>query len=409
MKKKLIFAVLAALIFSAAADAAITPLFSPSPQVKTAILEQIESAEQTIDIAMYSFSDAAILSAVKTAASHGLQVRLILNQASQDGAKAEDLEAAGVDVRYVTPVMHHKFVIFDGPLQNLTQSESATLLTGSGNWSTSSSSKYDEDLLIFQNEPAFVSSFQQEFNHLWTNAREFGNAKTYDVPALTNGAFRQAVFTSENMIAYLNNGQPTFKAAVEWNEGIAGKTIIEEIAKAEINIQIASAHFRRSDIYDALVAALNRGVQIQIVLDQQEFHSINDDGQPTFYDELLADQGAEVRYKVYSRYWDYRSAKQMHAKYLLVDEKTVVTGSFNWSRNAEISVMENLVRISDRDLSQAYKTNFMQIWSYGSGEFSTLLDSVQQTGNGPCAFNPLSLTGREIKQLHGTYAQGACH
>jgi phosphatidylserine/phosphatidylglycerophosphate/cardiolipin synthase-like enzyme len=392
------------------AAASVTPLFSPSPLVKQAILKQIEEATTSIDIAMYSFSDYSILDAVKDAAASGVQVRLILNKAHQSQQKAEDLEDAGVDVKYVTPVMHHKFAIFDGPLKSLDDANTATLLSGSGNWSSSSSTKYDEDMLVLENEGEFVLAFQKEFNHLWHYAREFGDSREYSVIESADEQMPLAVFTSQNMTAYYtSSGDPSFKPAVDWSEGVAGKTIISEINQAESVIRIASAHFRRSDIFDALVQALERGVKVQMLLDQQEFHSYNDPSQPTYYDEKLAELGAEVKYKTYSRYWDYKTAKQMHAKYMLVDDMTLVTGSFNWSRNAEVNVMENLVRLTDEQLGQSYFEHFQEVWAYGEGELETLENQVfELSGQGPCHFAPISMTGAELQKLRSGYATGAC-
>lgn len=400
---------LLAMLVAQTASAKIESFFSPSPVVKQTIVGTLEAATATIDIAMYSFSDVQIMAVVKQAATNGIQVRLILNKANQERLKAQDLEDAGVDVRYVTPVMHHKFAIIDGPVADVAAAATATLLTGSGNWSSSSSAKYDEDLLVFNDESKIVLAFQGEFNHLWANAREFGNGWDYDTTSVESGASDWALFTSSNMTAYLYAGLPTFKPAVDWEDGVAGAAIIDEIDLAESTIKIATAHFRRADIYEALVLAMGRGVSVEIVLDQQEFHSVRSDEDHTYFDELLSERGAEVRYKIYSRFWDYRTAKQMHTKYMLVDEKMVVTGSFNWSRNAETNVMENLVRISDAELSRSYLLNFQSIWNYGVDTFSGLLEEVgQAAGHGPCFFDPVSISGKDFLKLRDAFASDAC-
>ena len=50
----------------------------------------------------------------------------------------------------------------------------------------------------------------------------------------------------------------------------------------------------------------------------------------------------DVSFKYYSIRWDHSTAKQMHSKYMIVDNKTVYTGSYNWSNNAETSSLENV-------------------------------------------------------------------
>ena len=53
------------------------------------------------------------------------------------GTKSGKLEQIGVNVRYVNKIMHHKYVIIDGPRTSLDQAQSTTLITGSANWSSS--------------------------------------------------------------------------------------------------------------------------------------------------------------------------------------------------------------------------------------------------------------------------------
>jgi phosphatidylserine/phosphatidylglycerophosphate/cardiolipin synthase-like enzyme len=408
--KKLIAPLLLTLsIGSTAALADITPLFSPSKDVKTTIVTSIEDAAETIDVAMYSFSDAGILKALKTAAKDGKQVRLILNKAMSAKEKAQGLEDAGVDVRYVSNTMHHKFAIFDGPHSDDVDAAESKLLTGSGNWSGSSHSKYDEDLLIFTNESKFVKAYQTEFNYLWENSIEFGEEYIYDIKKISYKSSKVR-FTSHNMKAVKNSrGLNSFRATVSWEDGVAGKAIIKAINGAEDTIKIATAHFRRADIADALTAALERGVKVEIVTDQQEYHSRGTASDPTFLDETIAAKGAKVRYKIYSRFWDYRTAFQMHAKYIIIDDETVITGSFNWSRNAETKVMENLVIISDSDIADAYVKNFGKIFNYGKGTITALKKKISKaSGKSPCAFAPISLTGKQVKALRKLYAYGAC-
>jgi phosphatidylserine/phosphatidylglycerophosphate/cardiolipin synthase-like enzyme len=52
----------------------------------------------------------------------------------------------------------------------------------------------------------------------------------------------------------------------------------------------------------------------------------------------------------------------MHHKFTAVDEKIMVTGSYNWSYSVEEKNDENLVVIPSLDV-----TNFMRLSSAGSG------------------------------------------
>jgi len=393
------------------ANATIGVSFAPSLEVKENIQREISQTSSSIDVAMYSFSDRSLLDSLKQAAMRGTRVRLVLNKADNSRAKSEDLEEAGIDVRFLTITMHHKFAIFDGPLSSSIDASTSTLLTGSGNWSGSSSAIYDEDQLIFKNEPEMVKTFQSEFNFLWVNAREFGKAFNYTAEPLVF-ALPTVQFTTSNMAPFTNsNGDPSLRSIVDWQEGVAGRTIVEAIDSAEDVIRIATAHYRRSDIDQALQNALRRGVKIEMVLDQQEFHP-NESlaiASSTNLDEALALMGAKVRYKRYSRKWDYRKAKQMHAKYIIIDDMLVLTGSFNWSRNSETNVTENLITLTEEDVAISYFEHFQTVFNYGNGKFDELRKSIiAAEGTGPCYFESISLNGLQIKQLDSLYVVDAC-
>jgi phosphatidylserine/phosphatidylglycerophosphate/cardiolipin synthase-like enzyme len=53
----------------------------------------------------------------------------------------------------------------------------------------------------------------------------------------------------------------------------------------------------------------------------------------------------------------------MHDKVMIVDEKVVLTGSYNWSAHAENENNENLVVIISENLASIYENEFQKIWN----------------------------------------------
>jgi phosphatidylserine/phosphatidylglycerophosphate/cardiolipin synthase-like enzyme len=53
----------------------------------------------------------------------------------------------------------------------------------------------------------------------------------------------------------------------------------------------------------------------------------------------------------------------MHDKIMIVDGKIVLTGSFNWSNNAENENNENLLIITSTSLATTYENEFQKIWN----------------------------------------------
>jgi phosphatidylserine/phosphatidylglycerophosphate/cardiolipin synthase-like enzyme len=55
-----------------------------------------------------------------------------------------------------------------------------------------------------------------------------------------------------------------------------------------------------------------------------------------------------------------------HHKFMVVDGKIVVTGSYNWSYSAEEKNDENLIVVSSPDIARLYEAEFNRVWGQAS-------------------------------------------
>jgi phosphatidylserine/phosphatidylglycerophosphate/cardiolipin synthase-like enzyme len=53
----------------------------------------------------------------------------------------------------------------------------------------------------------------------------------------------------------------------------------------------------------------------------------------------------------------------MHHKYAVFDQKTTLTGSYNWTRSADKHNDENFVITSDPTINRAYSGHFDRLWN----------------------------------------------
>ena len=53
----------------------------------------------------------------------------------------------------------------------------------------------------------------------------------------------------------------------------------------------------------------------------------------------------------------------MHNKIMIVDGVVVLTGSFNWSANAENRNDENLIVIKSVEVASLYEEEFRKVWN----------------------------------------------
>jgi len=123
--------------------------FFVSPEVDYVIerrlIEEIDQAEESILIAVYSFTDDDLGAAVVRAYDRGVDVRILLDEAQESGTQGREwpkLVAAGipVTVEHVVGLMHHAFVVIDTKLT----------VTGSYNWTASADQNNFENVVFIE-------------------------------------------------------------------------------------------------------------------------------------------------------------------------------------------------------------------------------------------------------------------
>jgi phosphatidylserine/phosphatidylglycerophosphate/cardiolipin synthase-like enzyme len=121
--------------------------------------------------------------------------------------------------------------------------------------------------------------------------------------------------------------------------------ILKQISQAKTEILLQAYSFTSKPIAQALIRAKQRGVKITAVLDKsnrsQQYSAatfLKNMEIPVFID----DQHAIA-----------------HNKIMIIDNRVVITGSFNFTAAAENKNAENLLVIEDLpDLTRAYRENF---------------------------------------------------
>lgn len=122
--------------------------------------------------------------------------------------------------------------------------------------------------------------------------------------------------------------------------------IVRELQRARREILVQAYSFTSRPIADALVAAKARGVHVEILLDKSN--------EQEAYTELgnFVSQGLAPLIDAHHAI--------AHNKVMIVDRHTLITGSFNFTHQAEIENAENLLIITGaRNLANAYRENFL--------------------------------------------------
>jgi phosphatidylserine/phosphatidylglycerophosphate/cardiolipin synthase-like enzyme len=156
---------LTSLLFLSAAALAHTEVsFSPGGNCEKMTVDLINEAASTVDAAVYSINNVAIVEAYERAQKRGVSVRILTDHVEAGGNSKITLRLAGdkfkgFKLHSVSRIMHNKFVIVD----------SDHLITGSFNETEPAQNSNSENCIV-TDESEIVDQYDEQFkNVLWEN------------------------------------------------------------------------------------------------------------------------------------------------------------------------------------------------------------------------------------------------
>jgi len=162
---------------------------------------------------------------------------------------------------------------------------------------------------------------------------------------------RQAVFLACFLVTLLPGCDNTFSPRplppieVHFSpQGGCTEAIVAEINAARSNILIQAYSFTSAPIAKAVIDAYRRGVHVEVILDRSHKTAAYSSA------DFLQHAGIPVMI-------DCEHAIA-HNKIMIIDGQTVITGSFNFTKQAEQSNAENLLVIRDKILADQYAANW---------------------------------------------------
>lgn len=128
----------------------------------------------------------------------------------------------------------------------------------------------------------------------------------------------------------------------------AAAQVVGFINRCEKTLDIAVYSFTHNDIAEAVARAHERGVKVRVLMDHLQSQQKGAD------DEKLKARGVEIRKDTQSG--------AMHHKFCIGDGKAVITGSFNWSYNADTKNAENFVIMRLSYAVKNFQKEYERIW-----------------------------------------------
>lgn len=303
----------------------------------------MDRAVSTLDIAVYNTTSSLLVGAANDAKARGVQVRWIA-EASNSNSGLQNL-SSGIPVQYrenaLGSGMHNKFVIVDadgGP--------GAHLLTGSCNF-TNAGLFLDPNNLVIVNDMALARAYRIEFEEMWGSSGA--------LPNVANSRF--GAQKTDNTPHFFNVGGTEVQSWFSPSDGTTAR-IADALHTADQSIEFALFAFTSSVLSDALIdMQAVPGVVVRGMIEEEDMN-LN-----TF--NALLSGSIDVR--------PDGASSALHHKYAVVDraattsDPIVITGSHNWSFNAETNNDENTLVIHSASVADQFYQEWNARWTTAVG------------------------------------------
>ena len=298
--------------------------------IEEKLIGYINEAQETIDIAAFEFNLTPVADALISASRRGVRVRWMTDDEHGIEADSEEgrgqfamLKKAKIEVKDDdrSALMHHKFWVFDGRI----------VWTGSTNITSNGMFRNNNNVIVFRS-PELAAVYTQQFEEMW--AGQFTSRSPSDVAAQTVTIARTPV-------------QVLFSP-----EDDAIDQIIPFIEQAQSSIVFMAFSFTHDDLAKAMLERAKAGVTVTGIFETR--------GSETEYSELgpFFCAGLAVRQD--------GNPGTFHHKVIIIDERIIITGSLNFSANADESNSENSVILPSKTIAALYLREFNRRWAEGT-------------------------------------------
>ena len=324
--------------------------------LKNKLLNRIDAAKNSIDLALYSFSGLTgddVAASLLSAARRGVKVRAIFESDNASSAAVSSLRAQvpvildSYDrVNAGAGLMHNKFFVIDARDRSSDQDD--WVITGSWNVTDQGSNDDAQNVIEIQDQ-ALAMVYTREFEEMWGSSTDtpnsgvsrFGIRKTDDTPHKVNvrGTLIESYFSpTDRNTEYLRS---TFSGARR-------------------SVYFSILTFTREDLAQALIDLKAAGKTVRGIFDNS-----SDQGSKF---AALKNGGMDV--------WLKKNLPGLlHHKYAIIDvdddganaDPVTITGSHNWSNAAEFANNENTLGIHSRDVARQYLQEFAKRYRDAGG------------------------------------------
>lgn len=295
-----------------------TPTVEWDPDgVEAQVVRMIDGAQTSLDLAVFEFSLMRVARAVVRAHERGVVVRMVYDNREDEQPAIKLLREHEVPIRSDarSGYMHNKFMVIDG----------RTVWTGSTNLAPGGIYIADNNAISFVS-PELAAEYTREFEEMFVD-----------------GAFgpRSPANTTRDWLTVDRGVKVQVRFAPEDD---AMERVKEAVRGAKKSIRFIAFAYTSQPLCEAMIERINAGVKVEGIFESR--HA----GWADIKIGPLNAAGAKVRFD--------DNPDALHHKVIIIDDRYVLTGSFNFSEGADRSNDENLMVIDNRAIAKAFVREF---------------------------------------------------
>lgn len=352
------------------------------------LIDRIDSAKYSIDLAAYDFQNMRVAHALANASRRGVRVRVVTDNSNRERSPRfniplwDTLRKAGIysiddagtiyhpngeitalseNLPNAGAIMHHKFAVID-----MLSEDPDDYYVWTGSMNITYTGPWNTNVTFVIKDSGVAGAYANEFQQMWGSKS--------NVPNANKARFHKDKYNYKQKTHYVDS----IKIEVYFGPLDRGNTkqsiskrvteLINNYAKHDINF-LAFAISPNIDISQAMIKRSGRGeIRLNGVID------------PAFY----------ARYRNQNEIWakpemsfgnrlilSGKEVRKLHAKTIIIDalypykekhKSVVIAGSYNFSIAAELANDENILIIYDNNIANQFYQDFMGVMSRAKRE-----------------------------------------
>jgi len=285
------------------------------------LVDAIDKAKLSIDIAAYSITLNSFRYALIRAHDRGVTVRIVMESTNMDSSDVKALLDAGIPIigDDLPGLMHDKFVVID-------RSE---VWTGSMNY-TDAGTYDDNNNMMRILSTKLAENYSLEFKEMFEDNKFGPNvvAQTPNPTVTLDGTRVDNYFSPDDHVL---------------------TAVYNVLSGAKKSIYFLAFSFTSNELGDIIREKATKGLDIKGVMDREQIAS----NSGTEFDPFKQ-AGLDVRID--------GNDGLMHHKVFIIDGKIVVTGSYNFSKSAEEKNDENIIIIYNEQIARQFIQEFERVY-----------------------------------------------